>query len=79
MPVSDQSILDFIAAHPGAGRAQIRKGAAPNVSETTIWRALSRLVDEGKLELSGRGRASGYTIAGSAVLCRCARASANTV
>ena len=68
MPVSDQSILDFIAAHPGAGRAQIRKGAAPNVSETTIWRALSRLVDEGKLELSGRGRASGYTIAGSAVV-----------
>lgn len=68
MPVSDQSILDFIAAHPGAGREQIRKGAAPNVSETTIWRALRRLVDEGKLELSGRGRASGYTIAGSAVV-----------
>lgn len=68
MPVSGQSILDFIAAHPGAGREQIRKGAAPNVSETTIWRALRRLVDEGKLELSGRGRASGYTIAGSAMV-----------
>ena len=68
MPVSGQSILDFIATHPGAGREQIRKGAAPNVSETTIWRALRRLVDEGKLELSGRGRASGYTIAGSAVV-----------
>ena len=68
MPVSGQSILDFIATHPGAGREQIRKGAAPNVSETTIWRALRRLVDEGKLELSGRGRASAYTIAGSAVV-----------
>ncbi len=68
MPVSDQSILDFIATHPGVGREQIRKGAAANFSETTIWRALRRLVDEGKLELSGRGRASGYTIAGSAVL-----------
>ncbi len=68
MPVSDQAILDFIATQPGAGREQIRKGAAPHVSETTIWRALRRLVDEGKLELSGRGRASGYTIAGSAVV-----------
>jgi Fic family protein len=68
MPVSEQSILDFVAAHPGAGREQIRKGAAANFSETTIWRSLRRLVDEGKLELSGRGRASGYTIAGSAVV-----------
>ena len=68
MPVSDQSILEYITAHPGAGRAQIRKGAAPQVSETTIWRALKRLVAEGKLELSGKGRASAYTIAGSAVV-----------
>ena len=68
MFVSGQSILEFIAAHPGAGREQIRRGVTPRVSETTIWRALRRLVDEGKLELSGKGRASGYTIAGSAVV-----------
>lgn len=68
MPISNQSILEFIAAHPGAGREQIRRGVTPRVSETTIWRALRRLVDEGKLELSGKGRASGYTIAGSAVV-----------
>ena len=68
MAVSEQSIVDFIAAHPKAGREQIRKGAAPDVSDTTIWRALRRLLDEGKLEISGRGRASRYTIAGSTVV-----------
>ncbi len=68
MALSDQAILDFIAENPGAGREAIRRGAAQQVSDTTIWRALSRLVDEGKLEVSGKGRATGYTIAGSTVV-----------
>jgi len=68
MALSDQDILDFVAQNPGSGRDAIRKGAATGVSETTVWRALKRLVDEGRLEVSGKGRATGYQIAGSAVV-----------
>ncbi|MBK9130029.1 MAG: Fic family protein [Gammaproteobacteria bacterium] len=38
------------------------------MSPPTIWRALKRLVDEGKLEVSGKGRATGYSLAGAAVV-----------
>lgn len=68
MALSDQSILDYIAAHPGAKRAAILKDVARDVSETTLWRALSRLVEEGKLESTGRGRATGYVIAGAGIV-----------
>jgi Fic family protein len=68
MALSDQDILNFTAANPGAGRDAIRKGVARDVSETTVWRALKRLVDEGRLEVSGKGRATGYQIAGAAVV-----------
>ncbi|MDP0929719.1 Fic family protein [Paracoccus onubensis] len=68
MTLSDQTILDYIAEHPGAGRAAIQRAAGPNNNPTTVWRALRRLVDEGRLEVSGKGRATGYTIAGSAVV-----------
>jgi len=68
MALSDQDILNFAAANPGAGRDAIRKGVARDVSETTVWRALKRLVDEGRLEVSGKGRATGYQIAGAAVV-----------
>lgn len=68
MELSDQAILNYVAAHPGARREEIRRHVAPNASQTTIWRALKRLVDEGKLEVSGKGRATGYTPAGSAVV-----------
>lgn len=68
MALSDQAILDYIAAHPGARREDIRRHAAPEASETTVWRALKRLVDEAKLEVSGKGRATGYTLAGPAVV-----------
>ncbi|MCX8227718.1 MAG: Fic family protein [Sulfitobacter sp.] len=68
MALTDQAILDFIAAHPRAGREAIRKGTAPNAGETTVWRALKRLVEGGRLEVSGKGRATRYTIAGSAVV-----------
>ena len=68
MVLSDQNILDFVADNPGAGRDAIRKGAARDASETTVWRVLKRLVDGGRLEVSGKGRATGYQIAGSAVV-----------
>jgi len=68
MALSDQAILDYIAAHPGARREEIRRHAASDASQTTVWRALKRLVDEGKLEVSGKARATGYTLAGAAVV-----------
>tara|TARA_R110002020_G_scaffold176756_4_gene369201 strand:- start:5806 stop:7092 length:1287 start_codon:yes stop_codon:yes gene_type:complete len=68
MALSDQDILNFIARNPGAGRDAIHRGAARDVSETTVWRALKRLVEEGRLEVSGKGRATGYRIAGAAVV-----------
>lgn len=68
MPSPDQPILDYIADHPGAGRAAIRRSVAPEDDPSTVWRTLRRLVDEGRLEVSGKGRATGYTIAGAAVV-----------
>ena len=68
MPLTDQAILDYIAAHPGAGREDVRRNVAREVSSPTVWRALKRLVDEGRLEVFGKGRATGYSLAGSAVV-----------
>ncbi len=68
MPLSDQALLDYISAHPGAGRDDIRRHAAPDVSKTTIWRALKKLIDENRLEVAGKGRATGYTLAGASVV-----------
>jgi hypothetical protein len=68
MAVSDQSILDYVAAHPGAKRGELIREVGRDVSETTLWRALSRLVKEGKLETAGKGRATGYVIAGAGVV-----------
>ncbi len=68
MILSDQDILDYVAAHPGARREDIRRHTAPDASSPTVWRALKRLVEENKLEVSGRGRATGYSLAGAAVV-----------
>ena len=68
MKLSEQALLDYIAAHPGAGREAIRRHAARDASETTVWRALKRLVDGGRLEVSGKGRATGYSLAGADVV-----------
>jgi Fic family protein len=68
MTLSNQAILDYIGAHPGARREDIRRQAAPDASETTVWRALRRLVDEGKLEVSGKGPATAYSLTGAAVV-----------
>lgn len=68
MALTDQALLDDIAAHPGSGRAAIRRRAAPDLSAPTVYRALKRLVDEGKLEVTGKGRATGYRLAGTLVI-----------
>ncbi len=68
MPSIDQDVLDYIREHPGARRGDIVRAVAPELSDTTVWRSLSRLVDAGKLESSGRGRTTNYTLAGSAAV-----------
>ena len=68
MALSDQTILNYIATNPRARREGIRRHAAPSMSETTVRRALKRLVEENKLELTGRGPATRYSLAGSAVV-----------
>lgn len=64
----DPKILEFIAAHPGARRDDIRRNVAPKASDTTVWRALKRLVEMAELEVSGRGPATRYSIAGAGVV-----------
>ena len=68
MALSGKEILDYIAAHPGARREEIRRHTAPDASSPTVWRALKRLVQENKLEVTGKGRATGYSLAGAAVV-----------
>ena len=68
MPLSDQTLLDYIAAHPGAGRNEIRRNVALGASETTVWRHLKALVESDKLEVSGKGRHTSYNLAGAAVV-----------
>lgn len=68
MTPRDRAILDYIAAHAGARREDIRRHAAPDSSSTTIWRALKKLVDENKLEVEGKGPATGYSLAGAATI-----------
>ena len=68
MPLTDQAILDYIAAHPGARREDVRRNVSPEVSPPTVWRALKRLVDQGRLEVSGKARATSYTLAGASVV-----------
>lgn len=64
MIATDRVILAYVANHPGCGRAQVRRDVVPEASRSTVWRALRRLVDAGKLEIVGEGRATRYRVAG---------------
>ena len=57
--------MAYVAAHPGTGRSAIGAEVAPNVSSTTVWRALKRLVDQGRIATSGNARATVYFPAGA--------------
>ena len=61
----DREILAYVAVHPGAGSSAIRAQAAPDVSSTTVWRTLKRLVEQGRLATSGNARATVYFLAGA--------------
>lgn len=63
---SETAIIEFLRANPDASRAQIRAGVAPDNSEATVWRALRGLVERGALSVVGKGRATRYSLAGTA-------------
>ena len=65
MKLTDQNIIDYIAVHARARRRDIRNHVAPDSSDVTIWRVLRRLVSERKLEVSGKGPATVYSLSGS--------------
>ena len=74
MLLTDRAVLSYISNHPECGRSQIRRHVAPDASTSTVWRALRRLVDAGKLQMVGEGRATRYRVAGSeAVLTHTSR------
>lgn len=64
MLARDRAILSYVASHPGCARSQIRREVASDASVSTVWRSLRRLVDAGKLEMVGEGRATRYRVAG---------------
>lgn len=68
MAVSRKAMLDYIAAHPGARREDIRLNAAPAAGETTVWRHLRALVAQQELEVSGKGPGTRYRPAGSSIV-----------
>lgn len=68
MAIAEQALLDYIGAHSGVSREDIRKQVAPAASQATCWRALKRLAHEGKVEVSGKGRATRYSLAGAATV-----------
>lgn len=65
MTLDDDTILAYVAANPAAGRADIQRHVAPKASTPTLWRALKRLVDDGRLQPIGKGRATIYRLAGA--------------
>ena len=64
MLTRDRVILSYVASHPGCARSQIRREVAPDASASTVWRSLRRLVDAGRLEVVGEGRATRYRVGG---------------
>ena len=64
MILIDRAVLTYVSNHPGCARSQIRRDVAPDASTSTVWRALRRLVDAGKLEVVGEGRGTRYRVAG---------------
>lgn len=68
MSLTEQDILEYIAAHPHTHKSDIQHAVAKKISTVTLWRILKKLVDEGKLEVTGKGRATNYTLAGSGII-----------
>lgn len=59
-------ILQFLHYHPLSGREQIARALTDAPSESTLKRLLRSLVDEGMVEVSGRGPTTKYTLSAQA-------------
>lgn len=68
MALADKDLLDYVAANAGARRDDIHRNVAPEVNEVTVWRRIKALVEDHKLQVSGRGPSTRYSLAGAAVV-----------
>ncbi len=58
----DKSILDFVDLHPSSSSSDIHKGLDVTVSYASVRRVIKRLVDEGSLLFSGKGKSIRYAL-----------------
>ena len=65
---SEEIILNQLAERGELGRAELAEALPEPVSDATLKRTLQRLVQEGKLETTGRARATRYRLSAAGVL-----------
>lgn len=65
---SEEIILTQLAERGELGRAELAEALPEPVSDATLKRTLQRLVQEGKLETTGRARATRYRLSAAGVL-----------
>lgn len=65
---SEEIILNQLAERGELGRAELAEVLPEPVSDATLKRTLQRLVQEGKLETTGRARATRYRLSAAGVL-----------
>ena len=66
-----EAIQHLVRNLPAIGitrRDDIHRNVAPEVNEVTVWRRLKALVEDHKLQVSGRGPSTRYSLAGAAVV-----------
>ena len=65
---SEEIILNQLAERGELGRAELAEALPEPVSDATLKRTLQRLVQEGKLETTGRARATRYRLSAAGML-----------
>lgn len=65
---SEEIILNQLAERGELGRAELAEALPEPVSDATLKRTLQRLVQEGKLETTGRARATRYRLSAAGIL-----------
>lgn len=63
---TSREILQFLHYNPLSSREDIAKGLKLEESDTSIKRIITRLVQEGNIEISGKARATKYTLSAQA-------------
>jgi Fic family protein len=59
----EQEVIDYLNRNPGSSSSEILEGIPGSKSLATLKRELSRLVEAGYLQLSGRGKGTRYSVA----------------